>query len=136
MPHNRRPKPGSKYFLPKHEYLQVVHFCLSYNGLKQRLNALGGAPAIKYDGMPHGTTTGDPTGHDGALAASLRGKIHLIEDSVLECTGEALYEPMMAFITMENVTVEQIEAAYDLVMGRRQFSTLRRRIYWTIAQRL
>lgn len=134
MPHNRRPRPGSKFFLPKYEYQTVVNFCLSYNGLKQRLNAIGGAPAIRYDGMPHGNSTGDPTANDAMLAMKLTNKIRMIEETTRECTGDSLYPPMLEFITNEAMTYDQICTRYDVPIGRRQFLTLRRKVYWEIAQ--
>lgn len=132
MPRNRIPKRSSKWYLPKYEYRMVVNFCLSYYSVRERLAGLGGIRAQALDGMPHGTDTSDPTAREALQKIRLQEKIALIEGTVREVAGDYLYQPMLAAITRDDITIDQILARYRVPMGRNQFLELRRKIYFTM----
>ena len=136
MPHNRSPKPGSKYYLPKYEYKTVVNFCFQYQDLKTKLDALDGQHAVVNDGMPHGTDTSDPTFSEATKRMEISEKIDVIEKTTKSCAGSALYPFMLMAITDETCTYNYLRQNYDIPMGHRQFSELRRKIYYNIAKRI
>ena len=136
MPHNRIPKPNSKYYLPKYEYRTVVNYCLSYWSTRERLASMGGIRAQALDGMPHGTDLRDPTQREALVRMWLHDKIELIETTVRDVAGDVLYEAMMASVTRDDITMEQIIARYSVPMGRKQFINLRRKVYWELAKHI
>lgn len=135
MPHNRAPKQGSKFYLPRAQYRYVVAFCMTYNDLRLKLLDLDGRHSHEQDGMPRGSGTSDPTGREAIRRADTTRKIALIEDTVLECAGQAMYAGMLASVTSE-ITYDQIRARYNLPISKNAFSVLRRKIYWTIEKAL
>jgi len=135
MPHNRAPKQGSKFYLPRAQYRYVVAFCLTYNDLRLKLIDLDGRHSHENDGMPHGSGTSDPTGREGIRRLETTRKIELIEETVREVAGPYMYAAMLASVTSE-ITYDQLRARYNLPIGRNQFSVLRRKIYWTIEKAL
>lgn len=136
MPHNRSPKLGAKYYLPKAEYKYVVSFCLTYDELRKKLVQLNGWHSKPLDGMPHGTTKTNPTEAEALERLKVSQKIMLIEQAVLECAGKDLYRPMLFAITKEDIPLWRLKQDFGMKMGHNQFSDLRRKIYFTIAKHL
>lgn len=145
MPHNRTPKPGSKYYLPKYKYRTVVNFCLQYHELKDELRSIDGWHSGNNDGMPHGTGTSDPVANDAIRRQEIQKKIDIIEESVRECvTG--IYKPFQPYV-MKSITTDyigyhyldtmfQINSSFEVPMTKNKFSELRRKVYYTISKKI
>lgn len=136
MPHNRTPKPGSKWYLPKYEYRHVAAFCLTYNEMRKKLAELNGWHSHPLDGMPHGTTVSSPTENEALERMKLQQKIMLIEQATLMCAGKTLYLPMLLAITRDDTPLWKLKQDYYVPMGKNQFSTMKRQIFYTIAKQL
>ena len=76
-----------EYRLPKETYMQTIWFIRSYPRLKEEYNALF-CKAPDLDGLPRGTTPGDPTGQIAVRSAELSGKIKAIEGALKEIPKE------------------------------------------------
>lgn len=136
MPHNRSPKPGSKYYLPKYKYRTVVNFCLQYHELKDELRSIDGWHSGSNDGMPHGTNTSDPVANDAIRRAEIQKKIDIIEESVRECVTGIMQEYVLKAITNEYVGYQYLNTMFNIPMGQRQFSELRRKVYYQISKKI
>lgn len=136
MPHNRTPKPGSKYYLPKYKYKTVVNFCLQYHELKDELKAIDGWHSGSNDGMPHGTGTSDPVANDAIRRAEIQKKIDIIEESVRECVTGIMQEYVLKSITTEYVGYQYLDSMFNIPCGKNQFSDLRRKVYYTISKKI
>lgn len=134
MPHNRAPKKGAKYYLPKYEYKTVVAFCFQYPELKRKLRDIDGFHAVVNDGMPHSSGTSNPTESDAIKRAEIQSKIELIESVTKEQTG-MLYHWMIQGITDETMTYNRLRNQ-GIPVGKNLYSEIRRRVYYHIAQRL
>lgn len=134
MPHNRAPKKGAKYYLPKYEFKTVVSFCLQYPELKQKLRTFNGFHAIVNDGMPHGNTTSDPTANDALMRSEIQAKIDLIEQTIKKETG-ILYPWMIQGITDEKITYDMLRAQ-GMPLNRNEYSLIRRKVYFAISKHL
>lgn len=136
MGHNKAPKPGSKYYLPKYRYKTVVNFCFQYPELKDELRALDGFRSHAGDGMPHGSGTGDPTAASGERRAELSSKIDLIETTVKECVGGVLYPYMLRGVTDENCTYTYLRTVMSMPLSVNAYTKYRRKIYYTLSKRI
>lgn len=134
MPHNRAPKKGAKYYLPKYEYKTVVAFCFQYPELKRKLRDIDGFHAVVNDGMPHASGASNPTESDAIKRAEIQNKIDLIENVTKEQTG-ILYKWMIQGITDETMTYTRLRNQ-GIPVGKNLYSEMRRRVYYHIAQRL
>lgn len=137
MPHNRSPKPGAKWYLPKSQYKYVVAFCMTYDDMRRKLvelNAVLKSPNM--DGMPHAAGVSNPTEVIALERLKVSQKVMLIEQAVLECAGSKYYRPMLTAITKDNMPLWKIKLDYEMEMGINQFTTLRRQIYFTISKHL
>ena len=136
MPHNRSPKPGSKYYLPKYKYKTVVNFCLQYHELKDELRSIDGWHSGSNDGMPHGTNTSDPVANDAIRRAEIQKKIDIIEESVRECVTGIMQEYILKSITTEYIGYQYLDTMFNIPMGKNQFSDLRRKVYYQISKKI
>lgn len=134
MPHNRCPKEGSKYYLPKYEYKTVVAFCFQYNELKRKLKSIDGFHAVVNDGMPHSSGTSDPTVSDAVKRAEIQDKIDLIERVTKEHTG-ILYKWMIQGITDETMTYNRLKSQ-GIPISKNLYSNMRRKVYYHIAKHI
>ena len=133
----RIPTKKSKYYLPKHEYLQVKHFALRYQDLQnERIELLlSGAKAINYDGMPHGSSVTDPVESAGMKLALIDRQISLIEDTAAEIGGE-LYKWLLKGVTEENITYIVLRNRYGMPCYRDLYYTMRQKFYHRLSLKL
>lgn len=137
MPHNRTPKKGSKWYLPPYRYKTMVNFCLDYKRMRKELAELSVLSGVNYDGMPHGTTPGDPTARTGERAALLSGKIDMIEQCVRNATSDypVLYEYILAGVTDDRATYKTLRNR-GIPLNEKGFSDRRRRVYFMLSDLL
>lgn len=131
----RPPKINSAYYLPTNIFRSAVAFCLSYKDFQRMLREFTGMRSPTTDAMPRGSETSDPTYKNAIKEYRLREKIEIIEDSVRECSGDVLYPYMLRGITDEGCTWATQEAA-KIPLERTAYFALRRKIYYTVAQKM
>lgn len=73
---------NNPYYLPREVYRLTLSFIRSYPHLKAELDAALNESAAPPDGMPRGSTTGDPTANRAAKIEPLTNDIRLIESSL------------------------------------------------------
>lgn len=153
MRHNRAPKPGSRYYLPKATYHFVVQFCLSYNEMKSRINTLTvqlseetvmGVSAYTMDGLPHGTGTSDPTAQEATSLLETRERLEreldrlkhktaLIEHMTLQEVGKEMYPFVLEGITSEGATMARLQAK-GMPVTQHVYADMRRKVYYAISK--
>lgn len=135
MPRYRVPRPGSKYYLPKYEYKTVVSFCMQYWDLKTRVASCAGLKGVHYDGMPHGSSTSDPTYQSAVQGAEAARKVAIIENAVRRAAPD-LYDWILKSVTEENMTYDKLR--YDLGMpcGKNLYAKKRRLVFWYVSKEI
>ena len=141
MGHNRAPKQGSKWYLPYDTYRYVVDFCYAYGDMCRRLEDLDGKHSHAQDGMPRGSETSDPTYKEAVRRMKLSEKIRIIEDAVETAVPEEEYGKTMKYhlflgVTKRGITYKYLYTKLGMPCGHTQFSELRRKVYWLIAERI
>lgn len=119
----------SDYNISRKKYNELKYFCMQYEDKKRELEKSYGLKAIVNDGMPHGTTPGDPTEQAAVRNAQLREEIELIERTVQEA-DEEIYPWLMKNIT-EGIPYEWL----DVPKARKQFYESRRYFFYLLAQK-
>lgn len=149
MPSGRLPNKGSKWYLPKHTYMMVQHFCLSYYELQKdvielsdEIDRIGLVSGQALDGMPHGTDVTDPTERQAIRRKELIDKrnakltkIRIIERAV-ERTAFTGRKELLWAVTNKNMTYERLRSLHGCPYGKNQFGRLKQQVYWRIAQEL
>lgn len=135
MPRIRAELKKSKWKLPKHQFYTAYHFALQYQEWKDEYDSLITLKAVNLDGMPHGTTPGNPTETAGMRMAELTRKMKMIEDTVREASSE-LYDYLIKSVTREGTTYEYLSLVGNMPCGRRQYYESRQRFYWLLSKKL
>lgn len=118
----------SRYYIPKHRYLSLVHHCLMYPEWKKEYDALLGIQTPGRENGGSGSGAGDPTARNGEKRAELSGKTEQIEKAARladrELSGWILFA-----VTHEGMSYEKM-AVRGMPCGKNMFYDRRRRFFW------
>lgn len=130
----RTPSKNNPYWLSKHNFMMVWHFCLQYPEWQRERSEIlldAQASAIMYTDMPKGSMVDpDPTMKAAEKLAKVSRKIDIIDKAAAKVSPE-----LSAWIikgTTENWSYETLRSAYGIPCGRRQYHRLRQRFYWEV----
>ena len=118
-----------QYNISNAMYRELLYFCRQYDDKRQRAAMARGLSAVKMDGMPHGTGTGDPTAAKAARAARLQADVDLIDQTAREAADE------LAPYLIRNVTRGIPYDCLGVPCGVNQFGKMRRRFFYLLAQK-
>lgn len=86
--------------IKKERYLELLHFCRQYPDWKTEVASLVGPQGIRLDGMPHGTSTGDPVASAAERRAGLLAKVQLVDNCAASVDGGRWYTALIQNICM------------------------------------
>ena len=81
--------------IKKERYLELLHFCRQYPDWRTEVGSLVGPKGINLDGMPHGSSVGDPVAAAADRRAGLLAKIQLVDDCAAEIDGGRWYAALI-----------------------------------------
>ena len=131
----RTPSKNSKYYLPQHTYMHVLHWCLQYKDWAAELSVFPDASkAIAYDKDRVQTSNGsNPTQELAMKRAEICEKMKLLEDTIRE-VDDRIYEYLLLSIGY-GFTEYQLKDK-GMPCGHRYFSERRQYVYYLMNQRL
>ena len=131
------PTKKSKYWIPRQRYLTVIHYCLQYSEWQEEYADLasGSVSGINYNGMPHGSGSGNPTEVKAIRMAELSKKIATVEETAKEAGGE-ISEWILKGVTIENATFNYLKMVTGIPCERDMYYERRRKFYWLISQKI
>ena len=119
------------YWISKHRYLQLVHYCLQYNEWKDQLNSFSALSAVSLDGMPRGNGTSRSLEDTALRMASLEAKIKRVERAANE--ADPILAPyLLKAVTRTGINYDYLRQVMRIPCGRRQYYNLRRRFFWIL----
>ena len=119
------------YYLSKHRYLELVHFCRQYDDFKKEYKEL---TFIRSPQMTtHQNYIGDQTSDKAIRLRNLDRKIKVIEQSAIE-TDSVLY-PFIIEAVSKGLTYENLRLTKNIPCGRTLFYVLVRRFYFILARK-
>ncbi|MBQ6384731.1 MAG: hypothetical protein IJJ38_00990 [Lachnospiraceae bacterium] len=134
----RTPSKSNPYWLSKHNFLMVVHFCLQYpewQREKEEILLDAQASGIRYTDMPKGTAFDpDPTMEAGGRLAELSRRIDIINKTAYEISPQ-LARWLIKGVT-ENLSYESLRSAHGLPCGDKQYRKIRQRFYYEVSKKL
>lgn len=143
MPREYQVKRNNPYHLEHNLYMQVSYLVKRYHDLIVRYNnaLYGGAPPA--DGMPRGSTTGDPTARKAAVMIELGSQIEAIDDTISEmrgkycdtCTGE-IFDAYGAVMDYGVFCYYRSEPDKDEAPSYRTWNRYRSEFAYKVAKRL
>lgn len=81
--------------IKKERYLELLHFCRQYPDWKTELSSLIGPSGVKLDGMPHGSSGGDPVAAAAERRSSFMHRVQIVEECAAAVDGGRWYTALI-----------------------------------------
>ena len=124
----------NKYWISKHRYYELKHFCLQYPNWKRIVldvyNSNTSTSIIER--IPSSNRPSDPTGNLAILNLYYLERIKLIENIAAE-TDKALSYYILKGVT-EGLSYTYLKTRLDIPCGRDMYYDRYRRFFWLLSQ--
>ena len=132
-----KPELGKKnpYWIGKHRYLELKHFCLQYPEWKKAYVSLEFKMGVSCDGSNErgrDKTPGDPTGKIAMLRAELSRNMEMVERTAL-ATDDVLGQYLFKAVTEER-SFNWLKSVMEIPCERGMYYDRYRKFYWLLSQ--
>lgn len=133
-----RPELSQKnpYWISKHRYYELKHFCLQYPIWKKALSSLDGLskrPADLEVFVKSGQLTGDPTARCAEARLFYRNRMEMVEQSAIGADAN-LYSYILRGVT-EGLSYDALKMRYGIPCCREVYYAAYRRFFWLLSKR-
>lgn len=124
----------SKYYIDKHRYYELKHFCLQYKEWKKAYAACNDAVIFgsKFEKTTSSNIPSDITAKYGMMKAHYDRRIKLIEKIALD-TDEFLYPYILKAVT-EGLSYPYLKTQMDIPCGRDMYYDRYRKFFWLLSE--
>lgn len=124
----------NKYYIDKHRYYELKHFCLQYGEWKKAYTSCCESIifASRYEEMPASSMPGDLTAKYAMKRAQYAEKIKLIERIAKEA-DEFLYPYILKAVT-EGLSYTYLKARLEIPCGRDMYYDRYRKFFWLLSE--
>lgn len=132
-----RPELSEKnpYWIGKHRYYELKHFCLQYPIWKKAYNALIGLssrPNYLDIFVKSGQVHSDPTARCAESRVSFAKRMELVEQAAIGTDGD-LYPYILRGVT-EGLSYNALKMQYAIPCCREVYYNLYRRFFWLLSK--
>jgi hypothetical protein len=131
-----RPKISekNKYYIDKHRYYELKHFCLQYNEWRKAYVACNDAIIFgsKFERESSSNIPSDITAKYGMMKAHYDRRIKLIEKCAMEA-DEVLYPYILRGVT-EGASYTYLKTKLDMPCGRDMYYDRYRKFFWLLSE--
>lgn len=120
----------NKYYVDKHRYYELKHFCLQYPIWKREYTNLDGYSSTFIDGMPRSNDIGDPTSKYAEDKLGYLNKIKLIEQAAIDSDPD-LSNYILKGVT-EDLSYNLLHTKYRIPCGRNTYYDRYRKFFWIL----
>lgn len=121
-------KKNNKYYIPKHRFYELYHYCLQYEDWLTEYNAIGQLNAVTMDSQA-GSGPGDPTYTKVARRLELREKMDEIRNAAA-AADRSLAKYIVLAVTKEGCSYQFLHTVHGMPCSRKMFYDRRRKFYW------
>lgn len=123
----------NKYWVSKHRYYELKHFCLQYPIWKSAYAVFDdtGITLSMIENIPTSNMPGDPTGKRAVMRAYYKEKIDLIE-KIARDTDRYLYDYILKAVT-EGLSYTYLKTKLDMPCSRDMYYDRYRRFFWLLS---
>lgn len=124
----------NKYYIDKHRYYELKHFCLQYREWKKAYEACNESLifASQFERMPSNNIHSDLTAKYALKKTAYAEKIHLIENAVKEA-DDYLYPYILKGVT-EGLSYTHLKTRLDIPCGRDMYYDRYRKFFWILSE--
>ena len=120
----------NKYWIDKHRFYELKHFCLQYPTWKKALRTVEGLKGRSMDGVIVQTSGhSDDTAHQAIVRAYYSDRVNMIEDAALKADSE-LANYILKGVT-EGISFDHLNARLEIPCSR---DDRYRRFFWILSQ--
>ena len=124
----------NKYYIDKHRYYELKHFCLQYSEWKKIYASCCEAVIFgsRFERMPASNMPSDITAKYAMMKVHYGDRIKLIE----KCAKEAddfLYPYILKAVT-EELSYTHLKARHDIPCGRDMYYDRYRKFFWLLSE--
>ena len=121
----------NKYWVEKHRYYELKHFCLQYPIWKKAYLSLDGLSKRPHDaGIKVSTTPGGPTERCGIAKSFYSNRMELLEEVAMQ-TDPDLHRYILKAVT-EGLSYEYLKLNMDIPCCRDTYYDRYRRFFWLL----
>ena len=121
----------NQYWIPRHRYYELKHFCLQYPVWKKAYESLNALSARPYDlAAVRKSGISDPTAKCAESMAFYSTRMDMLKDAARE-TDEAIGEHILHGVT-ENLAYDILEARFGVPCCRAEYYRLYRKFFWIL----
>lgn len=124
----------NKYYIDKHRYYELKHFCLQYNEWKKAYASCCDAVIFtsKFEKMPSSGIHSDLTAKYAMKKIQYGERIKMIEKAAKEA-DDFLYTYILRAVT-EGLSFTHLKTKYDIPCGRDMYYDRYRRFFWLLSE--
>lgn len=129
-----RPKISkkNKYWIDKHRYYELKHFCLQYPTWKEVYFTSIEPKTSSFEITPMTNELSDPTAKHAILKAQYCERIKMIEETASR-TDANLHKYILKAIT-EGLSYAHMKTKFDIPCGKDMYYDRYRRFFWLLDQ--
>ena len=122
----------NKYWIPKHRYYELKHYCLQYPHWRDLYRRLEFKMEVDESGI-RSSEPGKPTEKYALIRASCKNAMELVERTCKEASPE-LYGYLLKAVT-EGTSFVKLATVNDIPCGKDMYYDCYRRFFYILSQR-
>lgn len=124
---------SNKWWISKHRYYELRHFCLQYPEWHQQIKDLDGLPSrsVSERELVNEGRTSDPTAYYAAVREELLRKIELVDKAAFEASGHQFWHTILVDAVTLGASYDMLEAQKGIMpVSRNEWYIVYRKFFW------
>lgn len=119
----------NKYWIPKHRYYELKHFCLQYPAWRRTLESVNLIRSASVIGISNKSKS-DPTGRDAVILEFCKKRMDILEKAIFDT--DEYFAPYILKAVTEGLTFDLLRAITNIPCNREKYYDLYRRFFWIL----
>ena len=126
--------PNNKYWIDKHRYYELKHFCLQYPQWRKFYKAIDGLifPTVTLDNTPRSKSVSDFTAKQAVAKAYYADKIEMVEKAAEQADKE-LAGYILKAVT-EGLSYTYLKSKLEIPCGKDMYYDRYRKFFWILSE--
>ena len=126
--------PNNKYWIDKHRYYELKHFCLQYPQWRKLYKAIEGLifPNVAMDETPRSKSVSDFTAKQAVAKAYYADKIEMVEKAA-ERADKDLASYILKAVT-EGLSYTYLKSKLEIPCGKDMYYDRYRKFFWILSE--
>lgn len=124
----------SSYWIPRHRYYELKHFCLQYPDWKGLYSKLHPEVTAHKDQEIRGTDIYRPNEDRATLRADLQRAMNLVEQCAKNCTDEEILRYYIFKAVTNGFSFVQLQTRYEIPCSKDMYYECYRKFFWLLSR--